>query len=150
MDAQVTLLGQRLKQLRELRGISLTALASEAGVAKSYLAKLERAQVGNPGLATLSNIVEHLGTTLPQLFAPATGSHKRHRWSGVVDPLEAEQIRANPPEGLAECLTEIEARNSSLPADTIVSLGRLQFGGKKPRRPQDWMFVYDAVMRSIR
>lgn len=150
MEIDVKLLGARLMQVRQLQAKSLTSLAAEIKISKSYLAKLERGEVKNPGVGTLNRIAEKLGINLVTLFAPVTGSHARPRWSAVVDPLEAEYVRANPPPGLGQFLSRIEKRDSALPADTVVSLGHLRFQGKRPRTPEDWEFVYEAVKRCLR
>lgn len=151
MSLDVELIGERLLQLRELRGLSVSAVASQAKVAKSYVAKLERGEVENPGLATLDSIATALRTTLSQLFAPATGSHKRSRWSAVVDPLEVERLRATMPESLQRFLKELEdSEGARVSSDVVRSLALLQFRGKRPERVEDWRFVYQAVARSLR
>lgn len=151
MTLDVQLIGERLLQLRELRGLSVSAVASQANVAKSYVAKLERGEVDNPGLATLDSIATALKTTLSQLFAPATGSHKRSRWSAVVDPLEVERLRATMPESLQRFLRELEdSEGARVSSDIVRSLALLQFRGKRPERVEDWRFVYQAVARSLR
>ena len=70
-DPTAEVVGQRLRQLRELKGLSLNALAHSASVAKSYLSKLERGEVPNPGVMTIARLAEALGTNLPQLLAQA-------------------------------------------------------------------------------
>lgn len=150
MRIRAGLIGDRIVQLRELRGASLTSVAAEAGIAKSYLAKLERGQVENPGIATLDRVAEVLGTTLVDLFAPATGSHKRPRWSAVVDPLEMERLRAAAPPELVAFLSELErTEGGRLSADVVRTLAMIQIRGKRPSRVEDWRFVYQAIMRSL-
>ncbi|MBA3670462.1 MAG: helix-turn-helix domain-containing protein [Gemmatimonadaceae bacterium] len=146
----VTLVGERLLQLRELRGASLTTVAGEAGIAKSYLAKLERGEVENPGVATLASVASVLAITLQELFAPATGSHKRARWSSVVDPLEVERIMASLPEQLATCLREIEQEEGGrVSADVIRTLASIQLRGRRPKAVADWRFAYLALLRCV-
>src|SRR5947208_12442325 len=77
MAIEAKVVGQRLTEWRELSGKSLSALAEEAGIAKSYLLKLERGEVENPGLATLGAIAKSLNTTLSQLLGPPPSSAKR-------------------------------------------------------------------------
>jgi XRE family transcriptional regulator, regulator of sulfur utilization len=150
MRIDVGVVGERLLQLRELRGMSLSAAAAEAGIAKSYLAKLERGAVENPGVGTLDRVAEVLGTTLIELFAPATGSHKRARWSAVVDPLQVERLRATAPPSLEQFLKELEAAEGGrISADVVRTLAHLQFRGKRPERAEDWRFAYEAIRRSL-
>lgn len=58
----------RLRELREVRNLSLRALAQKAGVAVSFLSKIESGR-GSPTLATLLKILEALGITAPEFFA---------------------------------------------------------------------------------
>lgn len=150
MDLDVSLVGERLRQVRELRALTLTTVAAQAGLAKSYLAKLERGDVENPGVATLNSVAGALDVRLGELLAPPTGSHKR-RWSTVVDPLEVERLKANLPPGLAECLADIEAEEGApVTADVLRSLALMQIRGKRPVEPRDWRFVYEAMRRSVK
>lgn len=146
----VALVGERLRQLRELRGASLTTVAGEAGIAKSYLAKLERGEVENPGVATLASVAAILAITLQELFAPATGSHKRTRWSAVVDPLEVERIMASLPKSLEVFLAELEREEQGrVPADVVRTLASIQLRGRQPQMTADWRFAYLALSRCV-
>ncbi len=150
MDPSVEIVGDRLRQLRELRGMSLTEIAKNAGIAKSYLAKLERGEVGNPGVTTLAKIGQVLGTTLPQLLAQPTMSHVRARWSTVVDPLEIERLKDSMSPSLAEFLAVLERdEGAKVPADVIRTLALLQIRGKRPDTVDSWRFVYEAIRRSV-
>jgi transcriptional regulator with XRE-family HTH domain len=52
-------LAMRLKQLREKRGMSQEVLAKEAGISRSYLARLETAKQ-DPTLTTLEKLAKAL------------------------------------------------------------------------------------------
>lgn len=146
----VAMIGMRLLQLRELRGLSVSAVAAEARIAKSYVAKLERGEVDNPGVGTLDAMAAALGTTLADLLAPATGSHRRARWSTVVDPLEVERLRATMPASLLRFLEELERdEGGRVPADLVRTLGLLQIRGRRPDTVANWRFVYEAMKRSF-
>jgi ribosome-binding protein aMBF1 (putative translation factor) len=56
-------LGQSIRQLRDDREFSQMALASEAGLDKTYIGLIERAEV-NPTVGTLLKIAEALGVEL--------------------------------------------------------------------------------------
>lgn len=138
--------GRRLTELRELSGKSLSALAEEAGIAKSYLLKLERGEVENPGLATLGAIVKKLNTTLSDLLGPTPASVKK---GSTVRENGAGYDPSTMPEGLKEFLTLLEKRGEYVPADVKRSLSQIQFRGKRPQSPDDWRFIYEAVKRSV-
>jgi len=61
-------ISRRLRELREGRSLSLRALALKAGVAVSFLSKVESGR-GSPTVATLLKILEALDTTAPAFFA---------------------------------------------------------------------------------
>lgn len=145
IDAKVV--GKRLTEFRELEGQSLSGLAEEAGIAKSYLLKLERGEVDNPGLATLGAVVKALRRTLEELLGPPPTTTKRR--VTVKEDSNASYREGALPEGLKEFLNSLEARGEYVPADVKRSLAQIQFRGKRPQRPEDWLFIYEAVKRSV-
>src|SRR4051812_27919115 len=73
MPLDPKVIGERLVQRRSER--SLSEIAAKAGIAKSYLSKLERGEVPNPGLVTLNAVARALDVTLGDLLdAPADQS----------------------------------------------------------------------------
>lgn len=59
--------GNKLKRLREEKGLSITKLSRLTGVSKSYLSLIERDIHKNPGLDILTRIAKTLGVTVPDL-----------------------------------------------------------------------------------
>jgi len=59
--------GQRLRQLRQIHKLSLTALAERAGVTKLTLGKIERGE-GNPTLSVIWKIANALGVPFSSLL----------------------------------------------------------------------------------
>lgn len=145
MKIDVGLLGSRLVQLRELRGMSLSATADAAGIAKSYLAKLERGEVENPGLKTLDGVARALDVTLADLLAPKTSVTDRPPANEVE---ELERLIATMPKSLRAFLPTLEAREGKLSVDIVRSLASIQFRGKRPETPDDWNFLYLALKKS--
>ncbi|BCV23812.1 helix-turn-helix domain-containing protein [Gelria sp. Kuro-4] len=70
--------GERVRLLREEKGLTLSALAEKAGITTSYLSEIERGQAG-PALTTLERLAQALGTTLAQLWGPLAGLGLRLR-----------------------------------------------------------------------
>jgi transcriptional regulator with XRE-family HTH domain len=140
--------GKRLLKLRELSGKSLSGVAARAGVAKSYLLKLEKGEVPNPGLNTLDAVAKALGVTLGDIVI---GGQKATGVSPAKKRLDAhERLTKVLPPGLAEFIKEWEENSKErMPADVVHSLATIQFRGKKPATSRDWRFVYDAVARTI-
>jgi len=70
--AVVEPIGRNLRRLRNERGISLTTLARQAGLAKTTVIQIEKGQ-GNPSLETLWALTKSLGVEFSALF---DGSHE--------------------------------------------------------------------------
>ena len=151
MPIDVGVLGARIAQLRGLKGVSLGALADAAGgMAKSYLAKIERGEVENPGLKTLSAIARALDVTVADLLAPAGSSPRGPNGEALLaEDVRFQQITSNLPPGLAEYLQGMKTEGRPVPPEMVKALALVQFRGKRPEKPEDWRFLHDAMMRSI-
>jgi len=62
------MIGERVKQLRKEKGLSLTMLAERAGVAKSYLSNLERNIQKNPSIQVLEKIAAVLKVPVEKIL----------------------------------------------------------------------------------
>jgi transcriptional regulator with XRE-family HTH domain len=62
-------LGQRIRQLRESRGMTQSQLQARSRVSRSYLSRIESGQM-TPSLGTLEKISEALGVGLNRFFVP--------------------------------------------------------------------------------
>ena len=63
------MVGDRIKELREERGLSLSALAKYSGVSKSYISNIERGIQTNPSLIVMKKLAETLDVPLDDLAA---------------------------------------------------------------------------------
>jgi transcriptional regulator with XRE-family HTH domain len=61
-------LGQRLRQLRRDRHLTLRQLAERAGMTESFLSQIER-EVASPSIASVQRIARALGLSIAELFA---------------------------------------------------------------------------------
>ena len=57
----MTPFGQRIRELREQRGIMLKAMATELGVSSAYLSALEHGHRGRPGSGLVMQICGYFG-----------------------------------------------------------------------------------------
>ena len=64
-------LGARLREIRELRGLSLRAASEPAGISAAYLQKLERGAVDSPSPHALHGLAEALDTSYNDLMSLA-------------------------------------------------------------------------------
>ncbi|WP_072888957.1 helix-turn-helix domain-containing protein [Ornithinibacillus halophilus] len=71
------MVGKRLKKVRLEKGYSLSRLAEESGVSKSYLSYLERGLRTNPSLQVLTKIAQTLGCTLEYLLGELIMDQKK-------------------------------------------------------------------------
>ncbi|MBO8157930.1 MAG: helix-turn-helix domain-containing protein [Bacillaceae bacterium] len=62
------MIGEKIKELREQKNMSLTELAKRAGIAKSYLSSIERGIQKNPSIQKLEKIAKVLDIDLHQLI----------------------------------------------------------------------------------
>lgn len=62
------LIGQRIKQYRLRKQLSLSELAERAGIAKSYLSSIERNLQSNPSIQFLEKISAVLGVSVNTLL----------------------------------------------------------------------------------
>jgi transcriptional regulator with XRE-family HTH domain len=144
-------LGIRITQLRELRKLSLGTLAENAGgIANSYLSKLERGEVENPGLRTLSAIAQALGVTVADLLKPAESRRPSKGESLLAERADLERLMANLPPGLEDFLIEMRESGQPVPVATVRALAVAEFRGRRPQRKEDWRFLYEALGRSVR
>lgn len=60
-------IGQKLKELRILKGLTQEELADRAELSKGFISQLER-DLTSPSIATLTDILQCLGTTLNEFF----------------------------------------------------------------------------------
>ncbi len=89
-------LGQRLRTLREERGLTQQALARAAGIATDMVSRLENGHYSSPGLRTLVRLADGMGTTVAA-FLPADASSTAARDPDAVARarLQSLLVRAN-------------------------------------------------------
>jgi len=85
-------LGERVRELRRGRGLTLDALAELSGVSRAMISKLERGEK-NPTLVVAAKLAEGLGVTLSQL----AGMEERREV--VVVPKERRMVMRDPETG---------------------------------------------------
>lgn len=66
-------IGHRIRQLREMRGMTQSQLQARSRVSRSYLSRIESGQM-TPSLGTLEKISEALGVGLNRFFLPESSS----------------------------------------------------------------------------
>ncbi|WP_163970562.1 helix-turn-helix domain-containing protein [Oceanobacillus halotolerans] len=62
------MIGEKIKQLRKEKKMSISELADKAGVAKSYLSSIERNLQTNPSIQFIEKISQVLGVSVNDLI----------------------------------------------------------------------------------
>ncbi|SDK03571.1 helix-turn-helix domain-containing protein [Sediminibacillus albus] len=62
------MIGEKIKQLRQEKKMSLSELADQAGVAKSYLSSIERNLQTNPSIQFIEKVSAVLGVSINDLL----------------------------------------------------------------------------------
>lgn len=120
-------IGARVRLYRQERGMSLTELASEAGVSKSHLSVIENGAGTRPGAQVLYALATALGVTIADLLGRSL--HPAGR--GEIPP----------------SLLEFAAEHQ-LPDADLQMLAGIQFRGEQPQTKERWAFIYNAISTS--
>jgi len=98
------MIGNKIKEMRQAKGYSISELAKLADVSKSYLSHIERGLQSNPSLQFLHKIAKTLGTSLDYLLQEENTDKDRQvelddEWivlirRAVEDGLKKEDFRA--------------------------------------------------------
>lgn len=68
------MIGEKIKQLRNEKNLSISELADRAGVAKSYLSSIERNIQSNPSIQFMEKISQVLGVSVNELLREDTSN----------------------------------------------------------------------------
>ncbi|WP_062268648.1 helix-turn-helix domain-containing protein [Endozoicomonas arenosclerae] len=66
-------LGQRVREIRQTRKLTLEEVSKLTGLSRSAISKIENDQI-SPTFAAVTKLVNGLGIDIPQLFSPAKGN----------------------------------------------------------------------------
>lgn len=111
----MTALAQRIRAVREERGLTQQAVARAAGIATDMISRLENGHYTSPGLRTLLRIAEGMGVSLGQLLPESAGS--------PGGPESAQLVQ------LMSLVRQAEAHELEL----LVDLARVVVGRDRPR-----------------
>ncbi|HVR70280.1 MAG TPA: helix-turn-helix transcriptional regulator [Vicinamibacteria bacterium] len=127
---EATPLGERLRELRVRRGLSLDDLAAAAGISRAYLWKLEKKPDSNPSLELLEKLANGLGTTVGRLLPGGVSS--------------GDQRDVALPPSLVECQKQYR-----LKVEDVQDLARINFRGGHPVEADDWYQLFLTLRRAV-
>lgn len=113
-------IGVRIRQLREKRGWSLTELAEQASVSRSYISQIESGK-SIPTQEKILQLAEALGVLPSELLGEAVE-------------------QTNIPSSLKEF-----AAGAKLESADIQMLAQIQYRGKRPDTPEEWKAIYSVI-----
>jgi transcriptional regulator with XRE-family HTH domain len=125
--AEANVIGRRIRGFRTDRNMSLSDLATSAGVSKSHLSVIENGAGARPGAAILHKLAVALGVTLADVLG--------------------REVRAQPPAEIPTSLLEF-AKERHLPQADIDMLASIAFRGEQPRTTERWSYIYTAIKTS--
>ena len=131
-------LAERIRNLREQRGLSQESLADMAKISKTYVWELERDTTGTkkPSADVLMKIATALSTTLANLLSLETVTMKE-------GPVEV-------PPSLSEFQKRMEKLGSPLNDADLRDLARMKFRGGQPQTVDEWQQLYLVLASSTR
>lgn len=100
MDAgtklNVTMLGARVADLRESKGLDQNALAKQAYLSRAYISRLERGIVPSPKMTDLEQVARALGKSLVDLLHEPTGrtADLRRELTAMMGPDKASEVES--------------------------------------------------------
>jgi transcriptional regulator with XRE-family HTH domain len=142
MDTTIRVIGQRIKELRSQRGLTLEEVAEKSGCTPGFLSQLERNKAA-PSITTLYSIAEALGVKVTDFFPDGINTTKlmRHdrrenfhfQGSAIVYSLLSTKFL----HGAIGCfLLTIRPANQALPTDEF----RAHMG-------EEFVYVLQGVLR---
>lgn len=127
LTSDATAIGRRIRRFRNESGMSLSDLATNAGVSKSHLSVIENGSGSRPGATILHKIAVALGVTLADVLG--------------------REVHPQTPAGLPASLLEF-ANERSLPEADVNMLASIVFRGEQPRTAERWSYIYTAIKTS--
>ncbi|MFC2055644.1 helix-turn-helix domain-containing protein [Chloroflexota bacterium] len=127
------LLGDRIRELRKIKGETLKSTSEGTDLSISYLSDIERGRT-NPSLQTLETIANHFDITVTDLLSGV-------EFAGVKTD------NALPP-GLADLLND-EEFGEEIDESWIELLTKINLRGKRPQSKLQWLELYLSLKRIL-
>ncbi|WP_372884385.1 helix-turn-helix domain-containing protein [Shimia sp.] len=137
-------LGLRVRELRKARNWTLEQAASQAGLARSTLSKIENGQM-SPTYDALKKVAVGLEISVPQLFTPPQKGQVNGRMSVVKD---GEGVRQATVTYEHELLAETLTKKTMLPYRARVRARAMEeFDGWVRHDGEEFLYVLTGVIR---
>ena len=125
-------LGQKIRQLREEKGLSLNGLAEEASISKAYLSQLENDVSKQPSAEILLKIASALGITIADLLDQPVRVY--------AEDFEDEDI----PNALREFIDE-RGDALDIQKEDVRMLMNIRYRGNQPKAIEEWEHILQTI-----
>jgi transcriptional regulator with XRE-family HTH domain len=131
-------LAERIRKLREDKGLSLDELAEKAKISKTYLWELEKDTAGTkkPSADVLMRVATALSTTLADLLS--------------LETVKIKEAAVELPPALKDFQNRMAAQKTPLTADDLRDLAVMKFRGGQPQTADEWHQLYLLLVNSTR
>ncbi|MYA54976.1 helix-turn-helix transcriptional regulator [Candidatus Poribacteria bacterium] len=130
-------LGQKIRQLREEKGLSLNGLAEEASVSKAYLSQLENDVSKQPSAEILLKIASALGVTIADLLDQPVRVY--------AEDFEDEDV----PHVLREFIDE-RGEALDIQKEDVRMLMNIRYRGNQPKAIEEWEHILQTIRYVMR
>ena len=130
-------LGQKIRQLRKEKGLSLNGLAEEASVSKAYLSQLENDVSKQPSAEILLKIASALGVTIADLLDQPVRVY--------AEDFEDEDI----PYALRAFINE-RGDALDIQKEDVRMLMNIRYRGNQPKAIEEWEHILQTIRYVIR
>ena len=123
-------IGKRIIELREKRGISLSQLAREAGMSKSYLSQIEHGRFKSPSADIMYRVASALGTTIADILEEQIIAVEEN-YHTVPAPLRD--------------LVRTKGELLDIRDEDVRLLARIRYRGLLPKRSEDYEYILQTL-----
>jgi transcriptional regulator with XRE-family HTH domain len=120
-------IGRRVRAFRDERDLTLTQLAKDAKLSKSYLSEIENGETPRPSGRTFYALAKALGVTMSDLLG--------------------RQLLTTNEEKIPPSLRAF-ADEFDLPEADVRMLASINFRGDQPRTKERWAHIYSAIRQT--
>lgn len=128
------------------QGLTLRDLSNDSKVSIAYLSDLERGALTNPTLDTLRAIAKALNVSINDLLGvDEEGQHPARYPKALEDFRQLATFR----EVIAEEAQRRSLKPEELEGEWLRVLAGIHIGGRRPKSPSDYFFVFEAIRRVV-